>query len=304
MIATNRGNSFSGFLALLTDGFILALFGLLTRYMSVFFANITQVSVRMILVVTLLLPILFKKKISIGYKYNNPLLFWTFILSFPLYIMLFTVSVNNIKVANAFFYIFIGSLITSFLIGAKYFSEKFDMQKMLVLILLVVGLFLFAYPFEFTSKSLVGITSGLLSGVLWGISNATRKLYADKMSNLLVIFYQMGSGALLCLILALLLSEATRQPLTTWGFIVLFIYAVGNIIVPSLLRYGFMHFNLDLGSVVLASQLIFVILLGVAFLNEVPTHRELMASIFVLAAVSLSKLEMRTLALKIGLFRA
>ncbi len=172
-----------GFICLLTDGFLLALFGIMTRYLSQYVGNFTQIFLRMALVCLILIPVLSLRKIRLEFNEKNIPAFLTLILSFPIYIILFTVSVNSIKVANAFFFIFISSTIVSYIIGYFLFSEKFNKKNIIVFVLLMIGLFLFAYPFNFEKNIITGILSGVLSGVFWAVSNATRKLYTDKIDN-------------------------------------------------------------------------------------------------------------------------
>ncbi len=279
-----------GFLSLLTSGLILALFGLFARLLSHYVGNFTQVGMRMLLATIIVLPFIIAKKISIKARYDNLLLFIVFILSFPIYIIFFTISVNTTKVANAFFYLFISSMVTAYIVGFIWFKEKIDLQKFIVAILLFVGLLLFSYPFNL-SQNFIGITTGLLGGFFWGISNATRKFYVDKMNNWLVIVYQMFFGALISFSLAFLFGEFLKNNWQVFPLFLLVIYAIGMVFIQTLLFIGFKNFNLNLGSIVLASQLVFVLIIGIIILKEMPTSTELMGAIAISGAIVFSKLD-------------
>ena len=118
-----------GFICLLIDGFILSIFGLLTRYLSQFLGNFAQIFIRMLIVCILILPYILFKKIPLFYKDRNITRFILLITSFPIYIILFTISVNTIKIANAFFFIFISSTIISFIIGNSYFKRNSHINR-------------------------------------------------------------------------------------------------------------------------------------------------------------------------------
>lgn len=283
-----------GFKCLLIDGFILSIFGLLTRYLSQFLGNFAQIFIRMLIVCILILPYILFKKIPLFYRDRNITRFILLITSFPIYIILFTISVNTIKIANAFFFIFISSTIISFIIGKCFFKEHFDFQRKLVLFLLFIGLILFAYPFEFNEKLAIGMTTGLLSGIFWGISNATRKLYSNKIDNYLLIFYQFLTGSIIGLIITLIISDKVVIPHSLLPMLVIILYGFGNIVFPTLLNIGFKNFNLNLGSIVLASQLIFITILGIVILKEIPTLTEILASFFVAIAIVLSNFKIKS----------
>lgn len=283
-------NTQKGFIAFLVSGFILACFGLLARLLNQYLGNYIQVSIRMVFAMIIVLSYIIYKKIPMKVKVTNLPLFVVFILSFPVYIILFTVSVNTTKVANAFFYLFLSSMLTPYVIGYLHFKETLDFQKILVASLLIASLFLFANLSDL-GEDLTGIVTGLLGGVFWGVSNATRKLYADKYSRWLVILYQMLFGAILAFLLSLLTSELQDSVWELPTYILVLIYSLFMVIFQILLFVGFQNFNLNLGSIVLASQLIFVQILGMFLLNEFPTTCELIGMLFVLIAIILSSLK-------------
>jgi len=287
---TNTRKSFSrGFFSLLSSGFILACFGLLTRWLNQYVGDFMQVGMRMAIAIVLIIPYLIYKKISLKFKIENFPLFATFILSFPIYIIFFTISVNTTKVANAFFYLFLSSILTSYGIGYIYFREKFDLRRTSSLVLILVGLFSFVNPF--VSIKWMGLVSGLSGGVFWGISNATRKYYMDRYSHWLVIFLQMIFGAILAMMLAYSWGEFQSAIWRPEIFLLASIFGVSMVFIQFLLFIGFDNLNLSLGSIVLASQLVFVQIFGVLLLNEFPTVNELMGMIVILIAIILTNLE-------------
>lgn len=282
-------NTQKGFLSLLASGFILALFGLFARLLSHYIGNLTQVGMRMIIATIIVIPYVIKKKISLKARYDNLPLFIVFILSFPIYIIFFTISVNTTKLANAFFYLFLSSMLTAYIIGFISFKERIDNQKIIVATLLIIGLLLFIYPYNL-GQSIIGISSGLLGGFFWGLSNATRKFYVDKINNWLVIVYQMFFGAVISFSTAFLLGEFVKNNWQILPLTLLVVYAIGMVCIQLLLYIGFKNFNLNLGSIVLASQLVFVLILGVILLKEFPSITELLGATAISLAIVFSKI--------------
>lgn len=284
-------NKIKGFISLLGCGFLLACFGLLVRVLNQYIGPLSQAGGRMLIAAILILPYLIVKKIPVAIKSQNKLLFTTFILSFPLYIIFFTLSIISIKAANAFFYLFASTTLTSFIIGRFFFKEKVRINHLLLAVLLIIGLILLAYPFNFTQSG-QGIIAGIIGGILYGISNATRKFYADKINRWTVMLYQMASGSGLSFILAYFFNEFNRIQIIPVPILTLLIFGISLVIIQVLLFSGFKNFPLNIGSIVLASQLIFIEIIGVIFLKEIPTMLELLGSLTIILAIVLSNLNL------------
>lgn len=286
-------NTNKGFFSLLACGLILAIFGLLVRNLSHYIGNFTQVGGRMLLAGIFVAPILFYKKISLKIKVSNPLLFIAFIISFPLYIVFFTLSINNTKIANAFFYLFTCTMLTSYLIGFFLFKEKINLQKIIVAILSITGLILFMIPS--VRRGIAGPIFGIIGGVLYGISNATRKFYDKKIDRWLIIFLQMFVGVIISFPIAYLFKELSHNQWVFNSVSQLLLFGVALILIQVLLFNGFSNFKLNLGSIVLASQLVFVELIGILILHEIPTTIEIIGSIAITISVILSNININNI---------
>jgi len=285
-----------GFFSLLSCGLILALFGLLVRFLSKYIGNFTQVSLRMWVAVLIVLPYFYIKKTSLKVRPKNMILFSTLIISFPLYIIFFTLSIMNTKLANALFYLFTSSLLTSYILGFFYFKEKINYQKIMVAILLIFGIVFLAYPFNFV-QGYLGIVSGIVGGFFWGLSNATRKFYVGIINRWLIILYQMIIGGVIALLLAIIFKEFKTDLWTFNTYTLLLIFGIGLVLIQFLLFTGFENFKLNLGSIVLASQLVFAQIIGIFVLHEIPTFTELIGCACIIIAIILSNLPKKNLLL-------
>ncbi|KKQ24251.1 MAG: Permease [Candidatus Roizmanbacteria bacterium GW2011_GWC2_37_13] len=290
-------NTNKGFLSLLSCGLILALFGLLVRLLHNFIGNFTQVGMRMLLAGLIVLPYLFIKKIPLKIDKQKPRLFSILVISFPLYILFFTVSINATKIANSFFYLFTSTMLTSYVLGYFYFKEKMDFQKILVAILSITGLLLFMIPS--IDSGLIGPVTGIIGGFLYGISNTTRKYYVDKINKWVIIFYQMIIGALLILPIAYFLNEFGTNNWIFPSILLITIFGLGLVLIQILLFVGLSNFRLNLGSIVLASQLIFVLLIAIFVFKEIPTLLEVLGAFFIGISVFLSNIQIKNSTLKV-----
>lgn len=287
-------NTNKGFFSLLSCGLILAFFGLLVRFLSKYIGNFTQVSLRMWIAVLIVLPYFYFKKISLRAQPKNIFLFSTLILSFPLYIVFFTISIMNAKLANALFYLFTSSLLASYILGFFYFKEKINYQKIIAAILSVFGIIFLTYPFNFV-QGYLGIISGITGGFFWGLSNATRKFYTGKINRWLIILYQMIVGGAITLLLAIIFKEFNANIWIFNTYALLLIFGVGLVLIQFLLFTGFENFKLNLGSIILASQLVFAQILGIFVLHEIPTFTELIGCVFIIVAIIISNLPKKNL---------
>lgn len=286
-------NTNKGFFSLLACGLILAFFGLLVRNLSHYIGNFTQVGGRMLLAGIFVIPILFYKKIPVKIKVENPFLFTALIISFPLYIVFFTLSINNTKIANAFFYLFSCTMLTSYLLGYFIFKEKINLQKIIVATLSITGLILFMIPSS--GNGIAGPIFGIIGGVLYGISNATRKFYDRKINRWLIIFLQMFVGAAVSFPIAYLLKELNQNQWVFNSIFQLLLFGIVLVLIQVLLFNGFSNFKLNLGSIVLASQLVFVELIGIFILHEIPTTIEIVGSIVISISVILSNININNI---------
>ncbi len=86
--------------------------------------------------------------------------------------MLFTFAIADMKIANAVFLLYAGSVIASLLLGTPLFGESLSWTKSLALCLSLLGLALHTSAFVAVT---VAAAAALLSGLLDGATNALRK---------------------------------------------------------------------------------------------------------------------------------
>lgn len=286
-------NKAKGFFALLICAVAFGTFGIYIRLLSRDFSNYQQIAFRNIvgLIVASMIIILTKQSFS-SIKNVSPRYIILYGLSFPIAVVFFTLSILQTKIITTIFALYIGSLLTSLVIGILAFKEKVTQTKILSLLLAFAGLMVYAYPFTNTQIFNMGFIFGLLSGVVDTTSNSFRKYLAGKVDRFVLVTLQMIGGGLI----ALLLMQQTGQLFVTYisatSWIVGLLFGLSLVGVSFLTLIGFQNFDLNLGTIILSSELFFATIFAFLFFHEKPTVTELIGGLLIILAIAAVNIEM------------
>ncbi|MCA9378915.1 DMT family transporter [Candidatus Dojkabacteria bacterium] len=272
-----------GFWSLLLAGFIYAVFGVLIRGLDAMFTDLGQTWARSLVTVLIAFMIILIRRNSLRIPKGRRLSLLVFSLTWSLIVITFTYAINHAKIASVVAMLYVGSVSTSFALGVLVLKEKASNRKLLAMLVIFLGLVFLAYPFDFGEESL-GLAMGLVSGMLEGLSNMLRKRLGD-IERMGVVFYQFLSNVIIFIPLALIIGDRSIKEVSLLPLLILFAFGVLLVLVGNLLLYGFRHFDVGLGTIVLASELFFSMLLGFAFLAEAPTVNELIGGVLIFVAV-------------------
>lgn len=280
-----------GFFALISTAAILGTFGVLIRQLATTFSDTGQVFVRSIFATLIIFSIVFFRRINllkIGRK--NLKYIVLFSLVFPLSVLCFTISANLIKVSNSLFMLYVGSLTSTAVFGKVFFNEKFGIKHIYALILVFAGLTFFVYPFNFETFNL-GIMLGISSGVLEGASHTLRRLMKD-MKREIVVFYQSLSGVIVAAVLLLFSNEVFIREFHINSILVAFLFGFLLVVIGYLLVYGFGNFDVNLGTIILATELFFALVINGLVLKEIPTANEIFGGILIFSGTVITSLKL------------
>lgn len=277
-----------GGLALLGSAFILGTFGFLVRVLSESFGTYAQVSARMGLAFLILFAINLiyhrAKKLSrkeLGFSLLLGLNS-TAILSF------FTIAILTTKVADTVFLLYFGCILISLLLGTVLYKESFGIQKILALVLALGGLVMY-------TDSLVALSFGavaaILSGAFEGSGNVIRKALQGVDKPTVLQWQFLG-----CTISALLLTFAMPDPIikdiSVIALIALLVFALCQIALNTLLLYGFQHFDVNIGSIILSAEVFFAAVMGYFLYGETLTSFEIIGGLAIFAASIIATLDL------------
>jgi drug/metabolite transporter (DMT)-like permease len=276
-----------GGVALLGAAFTYGCFGALIRIMATMFGNNAQVAFRFAVAFLILgaYALLFKRPSKLDPK--SFLKVAVLGLAFWGVVILFTISVNLTTLSNSVFLLYAGSIVTSLLIGTIILKEKLTWVKSAAIVLALIGLAMYSSALLALS---LGLVTAVLSGVLDGVSNSIRKTLKGIDRNT-ILLYQYAFGASAALVVLVFAPQGSIKTISVLPVIVGLIFAVALIWLGNLLLYGFQHFDVNVGTVILATELFFATLVGLIFFGEVPALHEMLGGTVIFLASILSTLD-------------
>lgn len=277
--------------ALFASAFIYSTFGILIRQMALMFGDSAQTAFRFGVAFIILLVFYRIRKQSLTLSKSAMVKASLLGIIFGCVVLLFTVSVNNTKIANSVFLLYAGSIISSLVIGTVWLKERLTPIKILAILVAFVGLYMYSNAILILS---LGIVTGLISGVLDGAANALRKTLRGQNRNA-VLSYQFAFSALFAALVLLFSGEAAVKEILPVSLLAGILFALLQIGLGNLLLYGFQHFDVNAGTVILASELFFASILGFLLFQEVPATKEFMGGGLIFLASVLSTIDVKKL---------
>jgi drug/metabolite transporter (DMT)-like permease len=286
-------NKLKGFLALLFSASIYGTFGVWVRFLEQDFTGSQQILVKngVAFIFALIAVKFFKENFS--FKGIDKRYMAFYLVAFLIGVPAFTFGILMAKVTTVIFGLYAGSLISSLIVGVMWFKEKVSITKMIAFGLVFLGLLIYVYPLSSDSLNL-GLGLGLLSGLCDTVVNSTRKYLGDKIDRFALISLQALTGSVLAICLMVMNQEFTISSLSAGSVISGLIYGFITVGVAYLMLVGFQSFDLNLGTIVVSSELIFASLFALLLFGEVPKTTEVFGGIFIMAAIVVMNTNLHT----------
>lgn len=267
-------NKTKGFLSLLLAGFLFGIFGVLVRILNSELSNYQQIFFRSVvgLILASLIICILKRKIS--FKNISLINLFFFAISLPLSIIFYTLAILKTKIMLAVATLFLGSILFSLISGVLFFKEKITVKKILAILTSILALYYFTIPFSLTNIN-IGLIFGILSGFADALSNSFKKHLGGKADRFLLIAVQMVGTIIVSFILMSYTKTLTFPQISPYIFIIGLLFGLGLLVNNYLMLIGFGNFDLNLGTIILSSELLFASFFGYLFYKEVPTLNEL-----------------------------
>ncbi len=279
-----------GFVSLISAAFILGTFGVLIRELAVSFTDNGQVFARSLAATVIIISILIYKKLT-PFKVDteNVKYLLMFGIAFPLSIILFTYSANSIKVTNSLFMLYVGSLLSTALLGKFVLKQELTTKHYISFLFAIIGLIFFVYPFDITSISL-GLIAGIFAGVFEGTCHALRGLMKNVKREI-IVFHQSLSGVILASLILLISGGQVFTNFSLNGILVAIVFGVLLVSIGYLLAYGFGNFDASLGTIILATELFFALVINALILKEFPTSFEIIGGLLIFLGSIITSLD-------------
>ncbi len=211
------------------------------------------------------LVIILRKKLQFGEHDKKSLIL--FAISFPVSVILFTFAIFYTTVALAVFSFYIATLVSSFVLGRLFFGERIHIYKQTALMLVLLAIFVFTDPFGSSTLG-VGFIFGLLAGVVQGIASSFQKKLSNTTDKLSLLVVQTTAGVALSATVLFATGQPLFVELSTSDWIIAAVFGVSMLAISYLFLVGFKYTNLNTGSILVSSELLFGPLFAFLLLSE------------------------------------
>jgi len=275
--------------SLLLVGILFGLSGVIAKYLSGSLNAYQVVEYRfaIALITALLLAAVLRKKIQFGEHDKKSLIL--FAVSFPISVVLFTLAIFNTSVALAVFSFYIATLVSSFMLGWLFFDEKIHIYKQIALVLMLIAIVIFTDPFGASTLS-IGFLFGLLSGVVQGVASGFQKKLSSSTDKLSLLVVQTVAGIVLAVAVLLATGEPLFVQLSLVDWLIASVFGISMLAIIYLFLVGFKHTNLNTGSILVSSELLFGPLFAFLLLSESLESNILLGGAFTIAAAIFANL--------------
>ncbi len=272
----------SGIISLLIVGIFFGISGPIAKYLSAWVNPYQAVALRFgIAFLFALIISLIKKSKPFGKVVAKDLIIFSII--FPISVIFFTLAIFNTKVSLAIFSFYIANLVSSFVLGKMFLDEQVNKSKLISLILILVALSFFTNIFTgFTIDN--GFVFGLISGVLQTITSIFQKKL-NGLDRLNLVKIQTFTGLIFAIIFMSVTGTLSLPILTAQALVVSLAYGLLFLIISYLLLVGFQKTDINIGSMLVSTELFFGPLFAYLMFRESLSTSEIIGSILVILAV-------------------
>lgn len=266
--------------ALFGAAFLYAMTGILVREVAPMWGNDAQVAARygLVLAFLTLYGLIGRNR----FRVPRPKLPAAISLSllFALVVLFFTAAVEKTTVANSLFTYYAANMIVSFVLGTLILHEKIPVSKAIALILALAGLSV--YSGALLAGSL-GLIYGVASGICDGVANVFRKQLI-KVDRNAVLWLQYLIGTAFTVVVTLSSGQQILRHASVRGGILTVVFAGFLVGGSYLMLYGFQHFDVNVGTVIMSTELVFASVVAYLLFNELPATHELAGGGLIFAA--------------------
>lgn len=281
----------TGVEALFVAAFFYAGTNALVRYMSPMWGDQAQVFARFAVAGLILLVLNhFRKKRVVdtlnGYKR------FAIALSIlqALAILFYTLAVEKTSIANMLFVSYATTMIIQFLLGSILLKEGVSRMKVVATLLSFVGL-------VFYSHSLIAGNAGIIFSVLAGATGAFANIMNKKLANAdrwVVLQVQYCLGAIVLLAITIAVGGDFIRTISLNGILITIGFSITILIASYLLLYGYKRVDVNIGTVISSTELVFGVILGLLLFSEIPNIWETISGTFITVGSIIGALGQRT----------
>lgn len=276
-----------GSASLLLIGILFGLSGVIGKYLSTWLNPYQVVEYRFIGAFTFAVAILLLTRQSLSLKKIELKTLVLFAVTFPVSVIFFYLSIFKTTVSLAVFSFYIATLVSSFVVGKIYFGEKITKNKKIALLFILLAVIAFTNPFNNFSIQL-GFVYGVISGIFQTIASAFQKIVGKSTNRIGLLIVQALAGIGVSALTIIMMGGSLLPALPQTALFVTILFGAIFLVISYLFLVGFKHINLNVGSILVSTELFFGPLFAYLLLSEKLTGLELLGGIFISIAVLFS----------------
>lgn len=281
-----------GSLALLLAGFIFASYGLFTRFISKAFDVGFQTWTRGLISLIILLIIGIKTHTFKKIKSKDIKWYLVYTLGGAFVIVPFTLAVVHAPLGTALFLFYSVSTICNFFYGSLVFKERLTPIKLISITLAIIGMiFLYYGNMGFTDP--LYLFWAIVSGFFYSLYSTFNKKLSNQYSVIQIASSNQFMVFIINLVISLILMEKTNYQFLSIPWVFNGLFALLFTATTILIVYGFKRIEVQKGSLILLSELIFVVLFGFIVYKEVPTTLSAIGSICIFTSLVAPTLQIK-----------
>jgi drug/metabolite transporter (DMT)-like permease len=196
------------------------------------------------------------------------------------------IAFNKLPVSLVYYLLYAAMIISSFLSGMIFYKEKLNIEKIISLIFVLIGI-TFIYGSNISFVTNIYVIFALLSGFTIGIWNTLTKKLSGNYSEEQMIFSDNLMTFIICLIVAILVGESLPNINNYMSYIWLIIFSLITLTTGVLIVKGFNKVEAQLGSLITPMEIVFGSIVGYFFLNETLSKEMYLGGFFILLAATL-----------------
>ncbi|OGM78754.1 hypothetical protein A2382_03700 [Candidatus Woesebacteria bacterium RIFOXYB1_FULL_38_16] len=288
-------NYMRGFWALLICAVLYSISGVAVKVLNETFGSYGQVVVRSALILLVAGVYLAYSKNGFAMPgLNRILLLFLGVIIVTQFLgnLFFAESMMRIKATNGIFYLYAAQLLAGIFLGPTINHEKATSTHFIAWGLTLVGIMVFSYPFKDFQDPLMktGILLAMGTGAIEAVKYAAMKKF-NGFDRFKIIFYTY-LGATIIMTSVLIFAG---QPFSTGEFqaitlLALVVMVVIGTVLHWLLLYGNQNFEVNLASIVIASEIMFAAVVNFILLGEIPSLKEVIGMVILFSSLVLVKL--------------
>ena len=197
-----------------------------------------------------------------------------------------TYAYRYLELGTASFLFYSSLTIFSYIFGALFFSEKFGTVKIISLLLSILGMIL-VFTIKVPEGFLLPVALCILNGLASSGEVVFSKYISDKYSSNQITLLVFLAIAITHLFLSLFLQENQDFRLLTTDLHWTMLFCIASIVGMFTVIEGFKLLEPSIGAIVGLSEIVFSLLLGIAFYNDQVSMQVLIGGCIIIFAAAL-----------------